>query len=124
MIRGRIQVGKGCKQIITDSSGLYLAVLTPIQTVQMFEVGIGRKIYEFCPQLKKVGHFMFSADSKAFLIFNKEMISVKRYAIDHRLSNLSENVLLGMNRDPNFWSNFPIHLDQQIPSTSTTNQQT
>ena len=111
MIRGRIQVGKGCKQITTDSSGLYFAVLTPIQTVLMLEVGTGRKIYEFCPQLKRVGHFMFSADTKAFLIFNKEAISVKRYEIDPRLSNLSENVLLGMSRDPNFWSKFPINLE-------------
>ena len=77
----------------------------------MLEVGTGRKIYEFCPQLKRVGNFMFSADTKAFLIFNKEAISVKRYEIDPRLSNLSENVLLRMNRDPNFWSKFPINLE-------------
>ena len=61
VIRGRIQVGKGCKQIITDSSGLYFAVLTPIKTVQMFEVGTGRKVYEFCPQLKQIGECIFSA---------------------------------------------------------------
>ena len=46
--------------LIIDPSGLYCAVVTSNQTVQMYEVGTGKRVYEFTPDFDSIGHFIFT----------------------------------------------------------------
>ena len=68
-LRGRVQVQKDCRRIKVDQSGLFFVIVTPTETVQMFEVGTGKKIYEFCPQLKQIGECIFGLDTSSLTIF-------------------------------------------------------
>ena len=82
-IRARIQVNEGCPNIITDPSGLYFALSTQYKTIQMFEVGTGRKVYEFDPEFDEIGQFTFSNDSITLLVMDGTCNHLKRYEIDY-----------------------------------------
>ena len=77
----------------------------------MFEVGTGRRVYEFMPEFHEIGSFTFSNDSVTMQITDASTNHLKRYEIDQQLSSLSTRVLIGMKNDPNFWQAFPIHLE-------------
>ena len=51
-VRGRIEVEKSCLGLEIDPSGLYFAVRTLNETIQMFEVGTGRRVYDFFPEFQ------------------------------------------------------------------------
>lgn len=112
-IRGRIQVDQGCLDLIVDPSGMFLAVSTPSKTVQMYEVGTGRRVYEFEPEFEEIGQFTFSNDSITLMIMDGTCNHLKRYEIDYQLSGLSARVLIGMKNDPDFWAAYPINLVQK-----------
>lgn len=82
-IRGRIEVEHGCPEIIVDPSGMYFAVSTKQKTVQMYEVGTGRKVYEFNPEFEEIGLFTFSNDSITLIIMDGTCNHLKRYEIDY-----------------------------------------
>lgn len=48
-MRGKVTVERECLNLQVDNSGLYLAIHTPRQTLQVYEVGTGKKVYEFKP---------------------------------------------------------------------------
>ena len=59
-IRGKISVIADSKDLVIDPSGLFFAVSTPKQTIQVYEVGTGRRVYEFGPNFDVVGPFSFT----------------------------------------------------------------
>ena len=109
-IRGRVEVDQGCLELIVDPSGMFFALSTQRQTVAMYEVGTGRKVYEFEPEFEEIGQFAFSSDSVTLIIVDGTCNHLKRFEIDFQLSNLSTRVLVGMKNDPDFWAAYPINL--------------
>ena len=108
-IRGKINVLPDSRSLVIDPSGLFFAVATASQTVQLFEVGTGRRVYEFAPDFEKVGCFNFTRDVCSFVITDATRNNVKFYTLDPALSTLSRRVLLAIQTNPNFWHQFPIN---------------
>ena len=79
----------------------------------MYEVGTGRRVYEFEPEFEEIGQFTFSNDSITLVIMDGTCNHLKRYEIDSQLSGLSARVLIGMKNDPDFWAAYPINLVQK-----------
>jgi len=110
-IRGKISVIPDSRHLILDPSGLFFAVATPSETVQLFEVGTGKRCFEFTPQFGQVGEFEFTQDAGGFVIADGSRNNVKFYTIDASLSILSRRVLLEMQKNPAFWHQYPIDLN-------------
>ncbi len=65
--------------LIIDPSGLYFAVVTSNQTVQMYEVGTGKRVYEFTPDFDSIGHFIFTQDGCNLAITDGSTNNIKFY---------------------------------------------
>jgi hypothetical protein len=78
-IRGKINVQPDSYNLVVDPSGLYFAVITSNQTVQMFEVGTGKRVYEFAPDFDSIGQFIFTKDGGSFAITDATRSNVKFY---------------------------------------------
>lgn len=51
------------RSLIVDPSGLYFAVGTKNNTVHMYEVGTGKRVFEFVPDFDSIGQFTFTQDA-------------------------------------------------------------
>ena len=52
---GKVQVPTNCTQLSIDPSGLYIAVKTPTQQVDIYELGTGARVYQFNPSFDNIG---------------------------------------------------------------------
>lgn len=109
-IRGKIKVLPDSHTLMLDPSGLFFAVSTINQQVQMYEVGTGKRVFEFALDFERLGSFAFTQDCCSLVATDATRNNVRFYSLDMSLSNLARRVLLGVQNNPNFWLNYPINL--------------
>ena len=106
-IRAKVTIEPNLKSVKCDFSGLFAAVTTKNNTVKLYEIETGIKVYDLDPQMTEVS-LGFSSDCRYLAVSEKS--ALKFYLLDEVFVSKARRIVQSMHADPLTWQKMPVKL--------------
>jgi WD40 repeat protein len=110
-IRAKQLVDASSKDMEIDSSGLYLSVVSNTNEIHIYELAKGNLVGVLKTEMDSVSLHQFAGTGQEYIVVDASSNNVRFFTLDIKIYNLITKVLIQMAQNPNFWSDFPIYLN-------------